>query len=166
MGEGGKLKQRLNWRNMVKWIRSPLEHRLSSGACVLLHTVSPNLQYRNTSMDRNKSEAGLTDDSIFFNRESNCREIKNTFSLSFSALNNESISISASYKARLHLLELYLERMWPLSVTGPAFAMKKLIGKQNIEEDVLPESTSSSSKATSTLCFVNFPTTAASYLSY
>lgn len=95
---------------MVKWIRSPLEHILSPGACVLLHTLSPNLQYRNTSMDRNKSEAGLTDDSIFFNKESNCRQIKNTFSLSLSALNNESISMSVSYKAWPRLPELYLER--------------------------------------------------------
>jgi len=77
----------------------------------LLHTLSPNLQYRNNSVDRNKSEAGLTDDSIFFSRERNYREIKNTFSLSFSALNNESIGVSVSYKSWLRLLELYLERM-------------------------------------------------------
>lgn len=71
---------------MVKWIRSPLEHRLSSGACVCYTHYRQIFSTEIPVMDRNKSEAGLTDDSIFFNRESNCREIKNTFSLSFSAL--------------------------------------------------------------------------------
>lgn len=42
---------------------------------------------------------------------------------------------------------------------------EKLIEEQNIEEDTLPGSISSSSQATSTLCFVHFPTAAAGHLS-
>lgn len=149
---------------MVKRIRSPLEYRLASGACVLLQAPLPNLRYRNTCMKRNKSEAGLTDDSVIFNGESRYREIKNTFSLSFCA-SNETISIAFSFKPWTCLLELYLEIMWLLSVTGSAFAIRNS-REAKYRGRCFAESTSSSSEAMSTLCFVTFPTPAASYLSY
>lgn len=74
---------------MIKLIRSPLE-QIQSRAFVLLYTLSTNLQYK-----------------IFnsFNRGSNL--IERTLVSLIHCL-DKSLHISVSYKAWLHLLELYL----------------------------------------------------------
>lgn len=142
------LRQSLDWRDrrkvMVKWLRIPLEH-IQSGVFVLLFTLSPNLWYRST-----------------FNRGSDCRDQEH-FSLSFIALSNMYICICVFYKAWLFHRATFEKNV--ALCHWPSLCKEKLIEKQNTEEDV-SENTSSPSEATSTLHFVNFPTTAASYLSY
>lgn len=63
--------------------------------CIATYPVARS-SIQNTSMGRNKSEPGLTNDSVFFNRENNSREIMNSFSPSFSALTKESTRIFVS----------------------------------------------------------------------
>lgn len=116
-------------------------------------------------MGKSKLEPGLTNDSIAFNRENNSRVIRNRFSLSFSALTKESTRISvssffATFPRAASRKKEASQCHWP------SLCNEKFIEEQSIEEDILPLSTSSSSQATSALCFVHFPTTAAGYLSY
>lgn len=139
------LRQSLDWRprkkDMVKWLRIPLGH-IQSGF-VPLFTLSPNLWYRNA-----------------FNRGNNCRD-------------QEHFSVIHCFEQYVHLHTFLTRHECFIVAFGNNVASchwlslcrERLIEEQTTEEDV-SENTSSPSEATSTLCFVSFPTTAASYLSY